>query len=183
MRRLETDLPDLDDLAQQGRLILLPAGGGDLTAWTHRLAPLACPQFYLFDREQEPETSVRRSVISQLNQRPDCRAALTQKRCLENYLHPEAIAAACGVWVEVGHDTSVAAAVAQAHPEWQAIWPTLTRRACQRRIERTKPQLNTLAVRHMTVDLLRERDPVGEVIGWFRQIAHLLTTAEENRAT
>ena len=175
VRTVEPDLPDLQELTAQGRMILIPAGGGDLAAWTHRLAPLICPQYYLFDREQMPETALRQSVVDQINERPYCRAVLTRKRSLENYLHPTAIAAASGIWVEITDDTPVAEAVAQARPAWQAVWPTLTHRARQRQIYRTKRLLNTEAVRHMTADLLAERDPAGEVIGWFRDIGRLVS--------
>lgn len=177
VRTIEPDLPDLQELTHQGRSIFIPAGGGDLAAWTHRLAPLICPQFYLFDREQHPETTLRQSVVDQINARPYCRAVLTQKRSLENYLHPSAIAAACGVSIDITDETPVADAVAQARPEWQAVWPTLSYRARQRQIYRVKRLLNTEAVRHMTAELLAERDPAGEVIGWFREIGRLIELA------
>jgi hypothetical protein len=47
VRSDDARLPDLNTLARQGRVIFLPAGGGDLAAWMHRLAPLGCPEFFL----------------------------------------------------------------------------------------------------------------------------------------
>ncbi len=82
-------LPDLHDLTAAHLTVWLPTG--DLAAWTDRLAPLACPEFQLYDREQEPETTLRQRIMDQVNARPNCRAVLTAKRRLENHLHPAAI--------------------------------------------------------------------------------------------
>jgi hypothetical protein len=173
VRALEAGLPDLPSLVEQGRVIFLPAGGGDLAAWTRRLAPLGCGEFHLYDREQSPETELRCQIVAEVNQRPHCRAYHTRKRSLENYLHPQAVAAASGVTIEIADDTPVAEAVVQAQdPD---LWPTLSYRARQRAICRMKRRLNTLAVDQMTPELLAERDPAGEVRGWFRAIQQLLT--------
>lgn len=174
VRSRAAGLPDLPRLVAQGRAIFLPAGGGDLAAWTRRLAPLGCGEFHLYDREQSPETELRRQIVADVNQRPHCRAFLTRKRSLENYLHPHAIAAACGVTIYLTDETPVAEAVVCAQPAWQAAWPTLLYRARQRLIFRTKRRLNTLAVDQMTAELLAQRDPAGEVLGWFHAIHELL---------
>ncbi len=174
VRSLDTELPDLPSLVEQGRVIFLPAGGGDLAAWIRRLAPLGCSEFHLYDKEQIPETELRRQIVAEVNRRRHCRAFLTRKRSLENYLHPQAVAAVCGVTIDLTDDTPVAEAVVQAQPEWQAAWPTLPYRTRQRLIFRTKRRLNTLAVDQMTAELLAQRDPAGEVLGWFYTIHELL---------
>ena len=68
----------------------------------------------------------------------------------------------------------MAEAVVGAQPEWQAVWQTLPYRARQRLIFRTKRRLNTLAADQMTAELLAQRDPTGEVLGWFHAIHELL---------
>lgn len=55
--------------------------------------------------------------MDQINARPHCRAALTTKRALENYLHPAAIAAAFGRRIEITDDLPVAETLAQTQPE------------------------------------------------------------------
>jgi hypothetical protein len=40
-----------------------------------------------------------------------------------------------------------------------------------------KRLLNTEAPRHMTAELLAQRDPAGEVVGWFREIGRLIELA------
>ena len=69
---------------------------------------MGCPEFHLYDREQSPETERRQGVIARLNARSCCRAVLTRKCSLENYLHPEAIEEVTGHWLAVDDDRSVA---------------------------------------------------------------------------
>ena len=83
-------LPHLSRWEQQGKLIFVPTGG-DLLSWSDRLAPLGVPEFHLCDRELAPETELRRKVVESVNARPGCRAVLTNKRSIENYLHPRAL--------------------------------------------------------------------------------------------
>ena len=52
-------------------------------------------------------------------------------------------------------------------------WELLTRRARSRMTYRVKRWLNTRAADQMTVELLRERDPDGEVISWLTAIRRL----------
>ena len=168
------DLPDLQQLSAQGRVIFLPAGGGDLAAWTTRLAPLGCPEFFLSDREQQPETDFRQSIVRQINLRFGCCAALTRKRSLENYLHPQAIAQTFDVLIEVTDESPVAELIARSLPEVTPLWGSMSHRQQQRLMYRIKRRLNTETAERMTMELLSERDPAGEVVGWFRSIASLL---------
>lgn len=168
------ELPDLQQLSSQGRAVFLPAGGGDLAAWTTRLAPLGCSQCFLFDREQQPETDLRQRIVDQINERPGCRAVLTRKRSLENYLHRAAIEATFGVTIEMTDDAPVAELVAHAlHPS-NNPWSSLPKRPQQRLIYRAKRRLNLETSQYMTAELLAERDPTGEVVEWFQTIASLL---------
>ena len=171
---VDPELPDLQHLTADGRAIFLPAGGGDLMAWTFRLAPLGCPEFLLCDREQQPETDLRQKIVERFNQRAGCRAALTGKRSLENYLHPAAISATFGITVEINDCLPVAEHVAKSSLA-AGLWADLSRRSQQRLIYHTKRRLNVETVRAMTAELLSERDPYGEVMEWFRVIASLLT--------
>lgn len=184
LRRLATVLrqegepvPDLARLEQQGAVILLPVGGGDLAAWARRLAPLQLPEFHLYDKEQSPETESRQSLIQQINQRSGCLAALTRKRSLENYLHPQAIRDALGVELAFGDETPLAEALAERCHQ-QAVralrWKALPRRRQKNLVQRAKRRLNTCVVTQMTVALLTQRDPRGEIRSWFAAIGQML---------
>lgn len=86
-----SELPDLVALERQGAVIFIPAGGNDFRPWLMRLAPFGCAEFHLYDRELPPASVEREQWSAQVNLRPRCRAFVTGRRSLENYLHPQAI--------------------------------------------------------------------------------------------
>ena len=168
-------LPHLARWEQQGELIFVPTGG-DLLSWSDRLAPLKKQEFHLCDRELSPETELRRKVIECVNVRPGCRAVLTNKRSVENYLHPRALLAAGGQELDIGDFDSVPERVAQqrfAASEPDTTWESLSRRARKRCCYHVKRWLNTHVVERMTPKLLAARDPDGEVISWLESIREL----------
>jgi len=172
-------LPDLAAMEGNGELIFLPIGGHP-RAWIKRLAPLQLPEFYLFDGETPPETDQRETLVTQINRRTRCRAVLTRKRSLENYLHPRAIEAVANITPEFGDHDCVASEVAQRvfdrrHEDFS--WQQLDHRSQVRLRNRAKHWLNTSAVEEMTVPLLQERDPDGEIISWLATIGQLAETA------
>ncbi|MCB9941309.1 MAG: ATP-dependent endonuclease [Planctomycetaceae bacterium] len=180
----DSSLPDLANMEQRGELIFVPFGGGNVRAWTHRLAPLAKPEFHLYDRELPPETDYRGKAAKAVNRRPHCRALLTSKRSLENYIHPQAIFDAGSI--EVTFDSLDPAAEITAQRVYESglgktPWEVLTRRVRSQLTHRTKRWLNTTAAEHMTCDLLQDRDPDGEIASWLRAIASLAELSRSGR--
>ena len=176
---LHSDDPHISDLSameRRGELIFVPFGGGDLSLWTDRLAGLGRPEFHLYDREMPPESQSRQCIADAVNQRPQCRAVLTKKRNLENYLAPSAIREAGAVDITFADCDDVAELVAQqmhARLDGQPPWNDLPARTRKRRRDRVKKWLNTRAVERMTPRRLAERDPKGEVRSWLATIARL----------
>ena len=171
------DLPDLAALERRGTVVFLPAGGGDFRPWLLRLAPFNCAEFHLADREVPPISAKRDQWSAQVNLRPRCRACVTGRRSLENYLHPEAIYEARGLKLTFGATDDVAEIVARtafAPSVELPDWNRLSRRARRRQRDRAKVWLNTDAVERMTAERLAESDPAGEVVGWFVAIRVLL---------
>ena len=169
-------LPELGDMENQGELVFIPFGGGHVAAWAHRLAPLGKPEFHLYDHELPPETDHRREAAESVNLRAQCRAVLTRKRSLENYLHPLAISLAGAIDVAFDDFDSVAEMTAKRlHQRGvnETPWELLSRRARSRMTHRAKRWLNTEVADQMTPDLLKERDPDGEVISWIQSISRL----------
>lgn len=172
-------LPDLVGMERNSELIFLPISGHP-QAWGKRLAPLNLPEFHLYDREESPVTELRQQTVATINQRCCCRAMLTSKRSLENYLHPQAIQDIADIAPQFGDQDCVATDVAQrvfdnTHDDYS--WSQLTRRAQVRLTNRVKHWLNTSAVEKMTLPLLQERDPDGEIISWLETIGQLAKTA------
>lgn len=172
MHAEETTLPDLAEFEESGKIVMLPIGG-NIAAWSWRLAPLAQPEFHLYDRETPPETQLRIAAVESVNQRCRCKAMLTAKRSLENYLHPEAIEQATGVRMDVCDATDVAKNLARAMFRRDAsdgCWNELSRRAKRRLAYRAKRRLHLSALSHMTPRLLEERGGLAEIKVWLGTI-------------
>lgn len=176
--KLSLELPEIPDLAaleRAGSLVFVPVGGGNMLAWSNRFAPCDNPEIHIYDREIPPETSLRRQAIERVNSRSRCRAYLTSKRSLENYLHPKAIVEAGGPDLSFGDDDRVAEFVGRAKLSGTDLdWNNLSRRGRNRSINRVKWWLNTVAVEHMSLELLRERDRQGDIVLWLQMVAILL---------
>ena len=173
-------LPNLSELERAGVIVMLPFGGGDVLAWAARLAALCLPEFHLLDRELRPATERRQQAAEIVNQRPNCRACLTQKRALENYLHPRAVEEVSSLDLTYGDDDDVAELVARAcfeRQDHELAWNELPGRARKRCRETAKRWLNRQAVERMTPELLDERDPEREVRGWLAAIGEMVGRA------
>lgn len=131
--------------------------------------------FYLLDREQEPETSVRRQIVEAVNTRPGCRAVMTSKRALENYLHPLAIQEVCGIELCFDDDTDVAGVLAlqMMMRGGDTAWHKLPYKRQKRLHDKAKKALNIKAVQCMTPTLLAQQDRSGEVVGWLQAIGQM----------
>lgn len=171
----DSTLPHLARWEEQGELIFVPTGG-DLVAWCDRLAPLHTPEFHVHDRELSPETELRRKVVERINKRPRCRAVLTKKRSVENYLHPQALVAAGGEKIDFDNFDAVPERVARqrfAAGKPDTTWESLSQHARKRCCYHVKRWLNTDVVERMTPELLADRDPEGEVVSWLASIRDL----------
>jgi hypothetical protein len=169
----DVTIPDLNVLEETGRLIFVPFGGGCLHYWSHRLGPLAWPEFHLYDKEVPPETKLRKEAARAVNGRIGCRAVITNKRSLENYLSPSAVEDAKGIRIEFSDSDSVAEIAARACLPSYCKWDHLSHRAKRRLRNRSKKWLNTTAVDRMTPARLAEQDPACKLEGWLRTIANL----------
>lgn len=167
-------IPDLDLLAANGLVAFFTSTSSSLSSIVR---DQSVAEFCLYDREVPPMTDERTRLVSLLNQRSACRAVLTRKRAIENYLHPDAIRDATGVEITFGDFDDVAEIAAKAtfNPKEGSSWESLSRRARRRLRDKAKKWLNREAVDRMTPERLAERDPEGEVIGWLRTIAELAT--------
>jgi hypothetical protein len=171
-------LPDLGEWERNGTLVVVPIGGGDILSWTERMAAFRLPELHLLDREVPPATTIRQQAVEIVNRRPNCRAYLTRKRALENYLHPVAVRAVSKLDVTFGDDDDVADLVARLCYERQdheLPWDSLPGRARKRCREKAKRWLNRQALWQMSAAWLDERDPHGEVRSWLKAIVEMTT--------
>lgn len=168
----DRSVPDLQSLVSAGRVVFIPFGSGNPADWSDRFA-LRCPEFHLYDRESPPETDLRLRAVARVAARPGCRAFLTRKPALENYLHPFAISAAGGGEILFGDYDCVTTTLARKWYEPRHDWSEIPWRNRSRFSQRAKRWLNTIAVEQMTDELLEQSDPAGDQWDWFRTIARM----------
>ena len=175
----DSEIESLEDLVDAGRVIFLPMNGTNLTKWPERLLPLRCREFYIFDRDNRPpEPPHYWETADRINEFAKCQAVHTEKRELENYLHPAAISQARGDAVidSIGDFDDVPALVAEMLASKAGTsWLELSTKARKERIRKTKLWLNNEATSNMTPELLRDRGGLGEISGWLREITTLAT--------
>ncbi len=184
--RSDIDIPDLEKLETDGEIIFFPLGGSNLAIWTSRLEKLNRPEFHLYDRDTAPPSTPKYSTeATALNERDECLAIITGKKELENYIHWQAIKQAyndiCNIALPIESNfapfddvpAQVAKMVHQAsespHP-----WEELDSDKKREKERQVKHILNTEAPKYMSIELINEIDPDGDLLSWFKQINTLL---------
>ncbi|SHO65786.1 Predicted ATP-dependent endonuclease of the OLD family, contains P-loop ATPase and TOPRIM domains [Pseudoxanthobacter soli DSM 19599] len=162
----------IPNLMTDERFAFIPAGGSTLKHWVteHYLRNMRRPEVHIYDSD----VAKYAASVNEVNERTDglrsC-AFQTQKHEIECYLHSDAIKAAFGVDVVcVDHPAddlpSVPEAFASAFSAKQKFDGTMG-------ADKAKKHLSS-AFRHMTAAQIHERDPTGEVVGWFRKMSALV---------
>jgi hypothetical protein len=173
-RILRQSNPDLPDLATDPRIAFVVTGGGNLQHWVNQeyLKRLQCVEVHIFDRDENP--AKYQAAIDEVNARGNRSwGCLTNRREMENYLHPRAIEEFYGFQIEVTPEADVPAMVAEAQHNRsgsEKSWADLCDKKRSKKISNAKRTLNEKVAAAMTLEDLRECDPQGEVLGWLREI-------------
>jgi putative ATP-dependent endonuclease of OLD family len=174
-RLLRSADPNVICIETDPRVAVVIVGGGNLKHWVERryLERLGCAEVHIYDRDDAAAPKYKVAVDT-LNQRaPKVWAALTRKREMENYLHTEAINAALNVALGFTDDCDVPTLTAQAiHVASNSPnqWIELPEKKREKKESKAKSALNERAAGQMTMAHLLQRDPHGEVKGWFDEI-------------
>lgn len=169
----DTAVPDIQS---DPRVAFVVTSGGNLRHWVNEqyLANLGLPELHIYDRDMETPPKYG-SFVERVNARGGKHwARLTSKREMENYLHSDAVAKAMQVTVMFTDACDVPAIVAEKIHSASGspkAWSELDEKKQDEKCRKAKLRLNADAARCMTRDMLRERDPTGEVRGWFEEIA------------
>lgn len=158
------------DPSADRRVLFLPAGGSSLKAWVneHYLEALGLAEVHVYDRDDaEPRYGEQ---VKAVNNRADSSCAFsTERRELENYLHPSAISSVLDVDVVVDSMTDVPIEVAKsvrAKDPNAKQWDELTDADRRRKENQVKRQLNGPVAEAMTAQLLEELGVLDEVLTW-----------------
>jgi putative ATP-dependent endonuclease of OLD family len=175
-RALHLDDPSVIDLSADERVAFVVLGGSTLKHWVaeHYLRGLRRPEAHIYDND----VNTYGEAVQQVNERGDASwATLTRKREIECYLHADAIKDAFGVDITIPDNLDedgkdVPALFAEAYSKAQKFDGVMNSTLAKRKLaERAFPL--------MTAARIRDRDPAGEVEGWFRRLAEIISSHEQ----
>lgn len=175
MKALSSALHQVDatfpNLATDERLAFVVLGGGTLEHWVnkHYLRGLNKREVHIYDGDVPDYAEYAKRV----NERGDGSwAAVTAKHEIESYLHRDAISMAFGFNIEVTDNPVDGKATPKVFAE---AFVAHTGYGKPLKDSNAKRKLAQQAFPCMTAAMLDERDPDGEVRGWFRHLGDMLT--------
>lgn len=173
------------DLLHDNRIVTIPLGGSSLQEWASRnyLAKIGVPEWHLYDRDIDTPPKYERACGQVSSRGAGHSARLTNRRELENYLHPDAITEALGIIVTYGYNDDVPILIARTLNELsgEEAWDALHKTIKKRKEGLAKTKLNLEAAAKMTPALLDAIDPDGEVKGWIRDIQARVSVSATRR--
>ena len=141
----------------------------------HYLRDLDLPEIHIYDRDDQ---NGYQDYVDQVNARNNGDwVTLTDKREIENYLHPDAVRDALSITIAIDDDADVPQIAARATheaSESEKSWDELTQVKRDQKTSRAKRRLCNDATARMSPANFRERDPNGEIEGWFRRMSDML---------
>ena len=175
LHAVDQTVPDLSDAERSRSLVFVPLGGSSMELWAVRLAGFGRPEFYITDRDVAPPAQPKYSqYITDWNARENCTAFCTTKKELENYIHPDAIkpiAPSFPNTIASFDDVPLmlAQAIHTADPN-APPWNNVTDDNKKRKASKAKRHLNQECAEKMTVTLLAQSDPGGEILSWLKAV-------------
>ena len=170
-RALHLTDPTIIDLSTDERVAFVPLGGSTLRHWVAKqyLRPLRRVEFHIYDRDV-PDYQI---AVDEIMARGDGSwAALTTKHEIESYLHPDAITDAFDLVIEVSdHPKTAGRTVPKLFGE---AFVHKRGHGAPLGEPKGKQKLGE-AFSYMNAERIRQRDPTGEVEGWFRKIDEMLS--------
>jgi predicted ATP-dependent endonuclease of OLD family len=154
------------DLEKDQGVVLIPLGGSTLKHWVdnHYLRKLSLPEIHIYDGDKEEYKQTARQV----NSRDDgSRGFTTQKREIENYVHPSIIEQ---IFHELNHNTLIDITQDNWIEQWNQldIIPSIKTNGVSLRKIKIKEKICTKGIENMTVKLFQELQAYEEIKEWFR---------------
>ncbi len=163
--------PSLPDLENDKRVAILPLGGSTLKQWVDNYYSqnLEIPEVHIYDRDIATPPTYQTAVDSVNARTNNSWATLTNKREIENYLHPDAIQEVFNVTITFT-DTCDVPTILSNQVNLDTTNPYFRLGG-----SRAKKVLNELATQRMTIDRINAIDKTNEIENWLRQIANRLS--------
>lgn len=164
----------LPDLSTDGRFAFVISGGSSLKHWVNNnyLDKLGLPEAHIYDSDKGAESEDQsceehkyQKYIDIVNNREDGSwGKLTNKREIENYLHPDAIKDEFGFDCDFDDRSNVEEVFIK---EYNKKEPGAVSK------KKAKRELNK-AFGSMTYERLEQRNAIDEVTGWMRKLARMV---------
>ncbi|EKL2596947.1 ATP-binding protein [Escherichia coli] len=154
---LDYGVKNVPDMMNDPRIVFIPMGGHTLKDWVNNnyLKVLNKPEVHIYDRDVAVPPQYENECNS-VNARKDGSIAfMTQKREMENYLHPDAIQAVFGITLTIDDMTDV---------------PSVVSKLTAFNESKAKKKLNKFATGKMSYQMLTASDTERETLSWFNAI-------------
>ena len=178
----ESDIPDLEEEEQSGRLVFVPLGGSSLDLWVSRLKGFNRPEIYLMDRD-DPNQPKYQKIVDEISKLENCTSFVTNRMELENYIHPDVIKSEYSGYLGTGNDfEDVPELFAQAVHEASGSvveWQDVPEKKREDKMSKAKRRLNTDFVGKITPELLSSIDTDDEVRTWLRAVGAALDAGDD----
>jgi energy-coupling factor transporter ATP-binding protein EcfA2 len=181
LRDAGEDVPDLGKAEDEGHLVFVPLGGNNLDLWVSRLKGFNRPEFYLMDRDTLPPVKPKyHAIAEELGRRANCTVWTTERKELENYIHPDPIKAQypkyAGAGVEFEDVPTLFAQVVHEASSSDQTWADVLSdpEKLGKKVSKAKKRLNSEFVKLMTPDLLTKVDSKDDVRTWLKAIGAAL---------
>ena len=177
LHEADTSIPDLGQEEDSGRLVFVPLGGSSLDLWVSRLEGFDRPEFYLVDRDNPPPQLPKyHDFVQDMTNRANCTVWVTERRELENYIHPQVIKDCYPKYAGTGDRVEdvpelFAQAVHEASEsgaDWEDVKADTEKLG--KKVSSGKRRLNNEFVSKMTPCLLALTDTENEVSRWLQAI-------------
>jgi predicted ATP-dependent endonuclease of OLD family len=168
----------LINLTDDDRVVIMPLGGSTLKEWVENqyLKKLGLPEVHIYDRD-DPDAPKYEKVCEDVNSRGDgSRGFLTNKREIENYIHPDAIKNVLGIEIQFEDFDDVPLLVAKKIYEKNSSkpWEEVDEGSKRKKENRAKKRLNLEVIPTLTYEQICEMDPENEIEGWFKTITNII---------
>ena len=168
---LNANDPTIPNLEIEKRVAILPLGGSTLKQWVDKYYSrnLHLPDVHIYDRDIATSPTYQ-AAVDTVNARTDGSwATVTNKREIENYIHPDAINEVFNLAITFTDTCDVPDILKT------AVNLDTTNPFYQLSSSRAKRLMNEFATTKMTVERIAAIDTDNEIDNWLRHIANRLT--------
>ena len=160
------EYPDILDLKETDSIITIPLGGSVLQNWVNLnyLKKLNIREFHIYDGDNRHSHAAECAAV--IARGDGSMAFETSKNEIENYIHSDLLKQEFGVDIIVDDVMDVSTEITRMRQEanLRLLSP-----------KKVKQRISEHCVPNMTLEMLKERDPDDEVIGWLRDITFTAT--------